>query len=76
MDLGEEGGEGPTWTTTVTDLAISRAGEGGHGPRAEARVRRRWLGARGRGHVGGRGRAGDHGGAEGRVGEDAAEQGA
>ena len=38
--------------------------------------RRQWLGARGRGHVGGRGRVGDHGGAEGRVGEDAAEQGA
>lgn len=51
-------------------------GEGGHGPRVEARIQRRWLGARGCGHVGGRGRAGDHGGADGRVGKDATEQGA
>ena len=38
--------------------------------------RRRWLGACGRGHVEGHGQAGDHYGAEGRVGEDAVEQGA
>lgn len=47
-----------------------RAGEGRHGPRPEARGRRRRLGPRG--HVRERGGARDHGGAEGRVGEDAA----